>query len=93
MLLMAHAGSITMLIIKGDKRMERFRDKRTQLSSFAKKMAVPQVLTASMQEHLEMEHKSDQAPDEQVLSIYPSCLRRAVMRHIYGNALRMCYLF
>ncbi|KAJ9525282.1 hypothetical protein QJQ45_020813 [Haematococcus lacustris] len=85
--------SITMLIIKGDKRMERFRDKRTQLSSFAKKMAVPQVLTASMQEHLEMEHKSDQAPDEQVLSIYPSCLRRAVMRHIYGNALRMCYLF
>ncbi len=52
-----------------------------------------QDLTYSMRQHLELHFQSDESRDENVLAIYPSAIRRRVLRHLYMQPLRQCYLF
>ncbi len=46
-----------------------------------------------MRQHLELHFQSDEFRDERVLAIYPSAMRRRVLRHLYMQPLRQCYLF
>ena len=46
-----------------------------------------------MRAHLELHYQSEQVADEAVLSMYPSAIRRKVLRHLYLEPLRNCYLF
>jgi hypothetical protein len=46
-----------------------------------------------MQEHLRLSFSSSEASDDQVLAMYPSTLRRRILRHLYLPLLRSSYLF
>ncbi|GIM10251.1 hypothetical protein Vretimale_14049 [Volvox reticuliferus] len=46
-----------------------------------------------MREHLEVHFDSTQTTDDRVLSIYPTTIRRLVLRHLYLQPVRNCYLF
>ncbi len=46
-----------------------------------------------MRQHLELHFESEQSSDDKVLAIYPSAIRRRVLRHLYLEPLRQCYLF
>ncbi|KAJ9532882.1 hypothetical protein QJQ45_010984 [Haematococcus lacustris] len=86
-------GTITMMLVKGDKRVKRFREEVVTLLGFADMNDVPEGLQGSMREYLELQFNSEQPSDEQVLSAYPVALRRKVVRHLYAPALQQCYLF
>ncbi len=77
---MLHAGTVTMLMVKGDKRMKQFRDRVTNLRAYGKLNDVPDQLMKAMEAHTELHFHNDQASDEQVLSIYPQTIRRRVLR-------------
>jgi hypothetical protein len=46
-----------------------------------------------MQEHLRLHFNNEEASDEQVLQIYPSTIRRRILRHLYLADVKRCYLF
>lgn len=46
-----------------------------------------------MQEHLRLHFESEELSDESVLSIYPSTIRRRILRHLYLDYLQRSYLF
>ena len=52
-----------------------------------------QGLQANMEDHLKMHLDHSQRTDEAVLQIYPSSIRRRVLRHLYHNKLARNYLF
>ncbi|KXZ44423.1 hypothetical protein GPECTOR_68g396 [Gonium pectorale] len=86
-------GTVTMLVVKGDERSKLFRDRMYSLADFSKNNELPQSLYSAMQEHLEVTFQADTASDEQVLGIYPTAIRRKVLRHLYLQPVRSCYLF
>lgn len=86
-------GTVTMLVVKSDKRSKVFRDRVTNLKQFSENNSVPDGLHRAMKEHLELHFHSEQASDEQVLGIYPTTIRRKVLRHLYLQAIKNCYLF
>ncbi|GFR50886.1 hypothetical protein Agub_g13176 [Astrephomene gubernaculifera] len=68
-------GTVTMLVVKGDERSKQFRERMSSLNEFSKTNELPPALHSAMQEHLDVTFHSDQAPDEQVLAIYPTAIR------------------
>ncbi len=56
-------------------------------------LTVSQDLKESMQEHLRLHFESEQLSNESVLSIYPSTIRRRILRHLYLSYLQQSYLF
>jgi hypothetical protein len=60
-------GTITLLVVKGDERVGRFRDRSSSLRAYASLNDLPASLTDSMQDHLRLHFNSEEASDEQVL--------------------------
>ncbi len=87
------AGTVTMLMVKGDKRMKQFRDRVTNLRAYGKLNDIPERLMKAMEAHTELHFHNEQASDEQVLAIYPQTIRRRVLRHLYMESVKNCYLF
>ncbi len=46
-----------------------------------------------MKEHLEVHHDLNEVSEEQMLRIYPTTIRRKVLRHLYLQPVKSCYLF
>lgn len=46
-----------------------------------------------MRQHLDLHFESEQSSDDKVLAIYPVVIRKRVLRHLYLDPLRQCYLF
>ncbi|GLC57329.1 hypothetical protein PLESTB_001212500 [Pleodorina starrii] len=86
-------GTVTMLVVKGDERSKAFRDRIHSLAEFSKNNELPENLKLAMQEHLEVTFHTDEPSDDQVLGIYPTAIRRKVLRHLYLAPVRNCYLF
>ncbi|GIM10248.1 hypothetical protein Vretimale_14045, partial [Volvox reticuliferus] len=86
-------GTVTMLVVKGDERSKAFRERMSNLNEFSKNNELPERLQAAMQEHLEVTFNTEQVDDEHVLGIYPTTIRRKVLRHLYMHPVRSCYLF
>ncbi|KAG2447078.1 hypothetical protein HYH02_007828 [Chlamydomonas schloesseri] len=86
-------GTVTMLVVKGDERSKQFRDRMTTLNEFSNNNELPEKLQSAMQEHLEVTFHSEQVDDENVLGIYPTTIRRKVLRHLYLQPVKGCYLF
>ncbi|KAG2444345.1 hypothetical protein HXX76_001101 [Chlamydomonas incerta] len=86
-------GTVTMLVVKGDKRSKQFRDRMYTLADFSKTNELPQSLHSAMKEHLDVTFHAEHASDEQVLAIYPTTIRRKVLRHLYLQPVKGCYLF
>ena len=88
-------GSTSMLLVQNDERASRFRSKSAQLRGFAARARVPDDLASAMDDHLRLHFATEEAEasDDAVLAIYPTALRRRVLRHVYGATLRDVYLF
>ncbi|GAX76506.1 hypothetical protein CEUSTIGMA_g3951.t1 [Chlamydomonas eustigma] len=86
-------GTVTMLMVKFDERSKALRDKKTNLIAFKKMHDISDDLYIAMKEHLELHFHSEQTADENVLSVYPATLRRKVLRELYMENLKACYLF
>ena len=86
-------GSITLLIVKGDEEVGKYREEMRALQGYATMHALPQDLRDSMQRHLKLHFYNSSAADEAVLKAYPSSIRRRVLRQLYLPTLRQCYLF
>ncbi|GLC44797.1 hypothetical protein PLESTB_001212900 [Pleodorina starrii] len=86
-------GTVTMLVVKGDERSKAFRERMTNLNEFSKNNDLPERLQSAMAEHLEVTFNTEQIDDEHVLGIYPTTIRRKVLRHLYLHPVRNCYLF
>lgn len=86
-------GTTTLLVVRDDERTGRFRDRSARLRDFTTRANVPPALAESMDSHLRLHFALEEADDESVLAIYPTALRRRVLRHLYGGALRSAYLF
>ncbi|GLI61751.1 hypothetical protein VaNZ11_004203 [Volvox africanus] len=86
-------GTVTMLVVKGDERSKAFRERMSHLNDFSKTNELPERLQTAMQDHLEVTFNTEQIDDEHVLSIYPTTIRRKVLRHLYLQPVRNCYLF
>lgn len=88
-------GSTSMLLVQNDERASRFRSKSAQLRGFAVRARVADDLASAMDDHLRLHFATEEAEasDDVVLAIYPTALRRRVLRHVYGATLRDAYLF
>jgi CRP-like cAMP-binding protein len=86
-------GSITLLVVKNDERVGSYRDQMRSLQNYSAMHALPLSLRESMQRHLKLHFYNADAADEHVLKVYPSSIRRKVLRQLYNPTLRECYLF
>eukprot|EP00884_Botryococcus_braunii_P009821 jgi/Botrbrau1/18840/Bobra.177_2s0005.1 len=86
-------GTISLLVVKADERTGQYRDRAANLKQFVQQHAIPSDLRESMQEHLALHFQNEDASDESVLSIYPTTLRRRILRHLYGKYIQESYLF
>ncbi|KAG1669745.1 hypothetical protein FOA52_001574 [Chlamydomonas sp. UWO 241] len=86
-------GTVTMLMVKGDERSKTFRDKITTLREYAHINELPEDLEKDMRQHMELSFQSEQCSDAQVLTQFPAAIKRRVMRHLYLEPLKACYMF
>ncbi|KAF6256108.1 hypothetical protein COO60DRAFT_1702472 [Scenedesmus sp. NREL 46B-D3] len=86
-------GTITLLVVKNDERTGRYRDLSSNLKTYTTLNQLPPELKDEMQEHLRLKFNNQEASDDQVLSIYPTTIRRRILRHLYLRHLRASYLF
>lgn len=86
-------GSITLLVVKGDERMGKYREDMRALQCYATLHSLPPKLRDSMQRHLKLHFYNQTASDETVLKVYPSSIRRRVLRCSYFDHLARVYLF
>lgn len=91
-------GSITLLVVRADKRTGRTRDRTRNVIDFAAHHQLPPELAAAMEAHVTFRARQAAgggaaADDEAVLKGMPTSVRRRVLRHLHLEALRSCYLF
>ncbi len=65
----------------------------TNLVYYTTKNLLPEVLHKNMADHLKKHLEFAQRTDEAVLQIYPTTIRRRVLRHLYQDKLSKAYLF
>jgi hypothetical protein len=46
-----------------------------------------------MKGHLRLHFSSAESSDEAVLAVYPTNIRRRILRHLYNQSLHTCWLF
>ncbi|GFR43530.1 hypothetical protein Agub_g4626 [Astrephomene gubernaculifera] len=86
-------GTVTIMMVTADEHSKAFRDSVSHLHEYSRDNELPERLYTAMKEHLEVHFDSAQSTDDQVLSIYPTAIRRRVLRHLYLQSIKGCYLF
>ncbi|GIL88133.1 hypothetical protein Vretifemale_16146, partial [Volvox reticuliferus] len=86
-------GTVTIMMVRADEHSKSFRDSMSHLLEYSRENELPDRLYKAMREHLEVHFDSTQTTDDRVLSIYPTTIRRLVLRHLYLQPVRNCYLF
>ncbi|KAL4435944.1 hypothetical protein ABPG77_000706 [Micractinium sp. CCAP 211/92] len=86
-------GSVTLLVVKGDERVGKYREQMQHLTSYAELNDLPEELRGSMLSHLKLHFNNAQRNDETVLGAYPSTIRRRVLRYLYLDVLQSSQLF
>ncbi|GAX74508.1 hypothetical protein CEUSTIGMA_g1957.t1 [Chlamydomonas eustigma] len=86
-------GTITLLVVKQDERTGKYRDQSANLREFTSTHSLPADLKESLQEHLRLHFDTSEASEEQVLSVYPTAIRRRILRFLYLKYLKGSYLF
>lgn len=76
-------GSITLLIVKQDEATGLFRDALQVLKQYASIHDLDSALHKSLKLQLKLEFKNREIADEQVLTQFPSAVRRKVLRRLY----------
>eukprot|EP00884_Botryococcus_braunii_P006369 jgi/Botrbrau1/15733/Bobra.4_1s0102.1 len=75
-------GTTTLLLVKSDERMGRFRDRFATVRQFADSNRLPKELRERMEEHLRLYFETNDLADAQVLQVYPSTIRRQILRFL-----------
>ncbi|BDA49938.1 probable potassium channel AKT2 [Coccomyxa sp. Obi] len=70
-----------------------FWDLSTNLKEYINVNEIPDDLKDSMHSHLRLHFNNEEASDEQVLHIFPTTIRRRILRHLYLRHVRAAYLF
>ncbi|GLI61752.1 hypothetical protein VaNZ11_004204 [Volvox africanus] len=86
-------GTVTIMMVRADEHSKSFRESMSHLHEYSRENDLPERLYKAMREHLEVHFDSMQTTDDSVLSIYPTTIRRLVLRHLYLQPVRNCYLF
>ncbi|GAX77319.1 hypothetical protein CEUSTIGMA_g4765.t1 [Chlamydomonas eustigma] len=86
-------GTITAVVVSSDEDTSTFRQHMSNLDFYKQKHGIPKALCNSMEAHLKNHLDFADRSDEAVLNIYPSAMRRKVLRHLYLGKLSGCYLF
>ncbi|PSC76146.1 potassium NKT2 [Micractinium conductrix] len=86
-------GCVTLLVVKGDERVGKYREQMQHLTSYADMSDLPQELRDSMLSHLKLHFNNAHRADETVLGSYPSTIRRRVLRYLYLDILQQSTLF
>lgn len=86
-------GTISLLVVKSDERAGHFRELSANLKHYSVVNDLPEELKDTMQDHLKLNFNCEDVSDEKVLSIYPTTIRRRILRHLYLQQLRSTYLF
>lgn len=86
-------GSVTLLIVKGDERVGKYREQMQHLQQYATMNSLPPELRESMMSHLKLHFNNQERNDEKVLNAYPSIIQRRVRRFLYLDILHASMLF
>ena len=68
--------------VKSDERTGKYRDQSAHLRQYTQANNIPVELKESMQEHLRLHFDTQEASDEQILSTFPSTIRRRIMQYL-----------
>eukprot|EP00891_Asterochloris_glomerata_P006788 jgi/Astpho2/6788/Aster-07232 len=88
-----YCGSLTLLVIRHDERTGRYRSQSGVLEKYSNMNKIPEDLHAAMEAHLRLHFNNAESSDENVLNIYPTPLRKRILRFLYLKKLEECYLF
>eukprot|EP00775_Hariotina_reticulata_P002549 gene2549-2852_t len=88
-------GTITLLVTKQDADTGHYRTRMVALNSYCSANNVPKDLKHTMAGllRLHMSLQNESLGDEQVLAVYPTTIRRRILRQLYLAPLKECYLF
>ncbi|GIL56055.1 hypothetical protein Vafri_11509 [Volvox africanus] len=86
-------GTVTIMMVRADEHSKSFRESMSHLHEYSRENELPERLYKAMRDHLEVHFDAIQTTDDSVLSIYPTTIRRLVLRHLYLQPVRNCYLF
>jgi hypothetical protein len=76
-------GSITMLIVRADKRISRYRDALQILENYSEIHEFSRSMCKGLQRQLQLEFENRELKDENVLKVFPSSMRCKVLRKVY----------
>jgi hypothetical protein len=88
-------GTITLLVTRQDEEIGQYRDRMQVLVSYCAANNLPRELKANMQGllRLHMSLQGEATSDEAVLAVFPTSVRRRILRQLYAEPLSSCYLF
>eukprot|EP00879_Flechtneria_rotunda_P011052 GHRR01011548.1.p1 GENE.GHRR01011548.1~~GHRR01011548.1.p1 ORF type:complete len:827 (+),score=254.22 GHRR01011548.1:335-2815(+) len=88
-------GTITLLVTKQDEETGRYRARMAALTTYCNANNLPGELKHTMAGllRLHMSLQNETLGDEQVLAVYPTTIRRRILRQLYSMPLKECYLF
>ena len=88
-------GTITLLVTKQDEETGKYRERMQTLAAYCAANGLPPALKANMQGllRLHMSLQGEATSDEAVLAVFPTSVRRRILRQLYAEPLARCYLF
>ncbi|WIA21138.1 hypothetical protein OEZ85_005449 [Tetradesmus obliquus] len=88
-------GTITLLVTKQDEETGQYRQRMAALNTYctANNLSADLKHTMAGLLRLHMSLSNEALGDEQVLAVYPTTIRRKILRQLYATPLRECYLF
>eukprot|EP00882_Tetradesmus_deserticola_P017965 GHRQ01019276.1.p1 GENE.GHRQ01019276.1~~GHRQ01019276.1.p1 ORF type:complete len:511 (+),score=215.89 GHRQ01019276.1:178-1533(+) len=88
-------GTITLLVTKQDEETGQYRQRMSALNTYctANNLSADLKHTMAGLLRLHMSLSNEALGDEQVLAVYPTTIRRKILRQLYYTQLKECYLF
>ncbi|GAX80356.1 hypothetical protein CEUSTIGMA_g7795.t1 [Chlamydomonas eustigma] len=86
-------GTVTVLMVKGDKRAKVFRDRIMMLNEFSSRYQLPEELDIALRQHLNLHYTNEHVSDSKILAAYPSAINRRVLSYLYLEPIQRCSLF
>eukprot|EP00775_Hariotina_reticulata_P006152 gene6152-6389_t len=86
-------GTTTLLVVEEEKKTGSYRESLIVLDEFSATHGIPQSLVQDMKGHLRLHFSSAESSDEAVLAVYPTNIRRRILRHLYNHSLHTCWMF
>uniref|UniRef100_A0A383VF86 Cyclic nucleotide-binding domain-containing protein n=1 Tax=Tetradesmus obliquus TaxID=3088 RepID=A0A383VF86_TETOB len=88
-------GTITLLVTKQDEETGQYRQRMAALNTYctANNLSADLKHTMAGLLRLHMSLSNEALGDEQVLAVYPTTIRRKILRQLYATPLHECYLF